>query len=202
GLPAVPFKPLAGLRVPVGPVPGGRVPVGAEAARLPRAPRRDHRRARASRTPPERTHPLGRLLRPPRIGRPPDAGGRPRGTDGEPDRDGRRSRRTVFPVGGPAHPRRAVLVVALPPHPHGHAPDRLENRHRRLLGRLLPPVDARQALLPRPLGAPQRALNPAIAHLGIAPSWRSRPIQSAPVRPPASRPPSRSMKLIPLTTSR
>src|SRR5207253_10783366 len=64
GLPAVPFEPLPGLRVPVRAVPGGGVRLGAEAARVPGPPRRLRRGTRAAATPAAGAHSTAGRRRP------------------------------------------------------------------------------------------------------------------------------------------
>ena len=62
GLPRVPLAAHAGVGVPVGAVPRGRVPERPEGAALPEAARRHARRAGAARAAARGTHGVGRLL--------------------------------------------------------------------------------------------------------------------------------------------
>src|SRR5207302_4718727 len=138
----------------------------AEAARVPRAPRGIRGRAAEARAAPRGAHPVECLLRADDGRGPPHASRRRRPAPVEPARGGppsRQARGALVPVGGPALTRRAVLALAVPAHPHGGPPDRIEDRDGRLERRLLPPVHARQALLPGALGPPGRPVAPAHA---------------------------------------
>ena len=155
GLPRVPRPPRPRLRVPVGPVPRARVHQRAEGPRVPARPGVLAGGTGSPRAATGRTDPLGRVLLAPRVPRSADAGRRRGAARGIARLDGARAAGAVRGLGGVARSRRERRAVALPPRPDGRARDRRETRDGGIVRGRLPADDARQAVLPRALGAPR-----------------------------------------------